>query len=81
MIETTILNIHPESTTEGSRFIGIDAGAETLKLVELLRSKSGWRVGRCEVIEHGKKPASALLNALSRIDWQTASKGAVTGRV
>ncbi len=41
-----MLNIYPESTTKGSRFIGIDAGAETLKLVELLRSESGWRIGR-----------------------------------
>ena len=80
VIETKMLNIHREPMTEGSRIIGIDAGTETLKLVELLRHEDGWRVGRREVIEHGKKPAPALLDALSRIDWQTASKAAVTGR-
>jgi predicted CoA-substrate-specific enzyme activase len=80
MIETKILNIHSESTTEGGRFIGIDAGAETLKVVELLRSESGWRIGRREVIQHGKKPASAILDALGRIDWQTVAKATVTGR-
>jgi hypothetical protein len=31
MIETKMLNVYPETMAEGSRFIGIDAGAETLK--------------------------------------------------
>jgi activator of 2-hydroxyglutaryl-CoA dehydratase/predicted nucleotide-binding protein (sugar kinase/HSP70/actin superfamily) len=64
----------------GSRFIGIDAGAEALKLVEVFCGEDGWRVGRREVIEHGKKPASALQEVLHRFDWQTAAGAAVTGR-
>ena len=75
-----MLNIQPDPAIEGSRFIGIDVGAETLKVVELLHSESGWRIGRREIIEHGKKPAPALLDVLNRMDWQTASKAAVTGR-
>ena len=75
-----MLDIHRAPTTSGSRFIGIDVGAETLKLVELLRGDSGWHIGRRELLEHGKKPAPALMDALSRFDWQTASNAAVTGR-
>ena len=79
MVETKILNSHPDATAAGMRFIGIDAGAETLKLVELLRGESGWRIGRREVIEHGKNPAPALLGALNRMDWPSVSTAAVTG--
>jgi predicted CoA-substrate-specific enzyme activase len=62
------------------RFIGIDAGAETLKLVEVFHGSNGFRVGRQEVIEHGKKPAPVLQEALHRLDWQSAAGAAVTGR-
>jgi activator of 2-hydroxyglutaryl-CoA dehydratase/predicted nucleotide-binding protein (sugar kinase/HSP70/actin superfamily) len=64
----------------GTRFIGIDAGAEALKLTEVLHGEDGWRVGRREIIEHGKKPASVLLEALHRFGWETAAGAAVTGR-
>ncbi len=65
---------------EGNRFIGIDIGAETLKLVEVSPDGNGWRIGRRELIEHGKKPASVLLNALHRYNWQTVAGATVTGR-
>jgi hypothetical protein len=68
-----------ESST-GSRFIGIDAGTETLKLVEVLSGEGGWRVGRREVLEHGKSPASALMDMLRRRDWHAAAGSAITGR-
>jgi predicted CoA-substrate-specific enzyme activase len=63
-----------------SRFIGIDAGAETVKLVELVRDEDGLRVGRREIFEHGKKPGPALLDALQRWNWDLASGAAVSGR-
>jgi predicted CoA-substrate-specific enzyme activase len=72
-------HIH-EDVAEESRFIGIDAGAETLKLVEILRNKGNWCIARREVIEHSKKPVAVLLDALRRSDWQSAAGAAVTGR-
>ena len=63
-----------------SRFIGIDAGAETIKLVELLRDEDGLRIGRREILEHGKRPGPVLLDALRRWDWQEAGGAAVSGR-
>jgi predicted CoA-substrate-specific enzyme activase len=69
-----------ERMSEGNRFIGIDAGAETLKLVEVFHTEGQWRINRREVIEHGKKPGPALLDVLRRIDWQSAAGAAVTGR-
>ena len=63
-----------------SRFVGIDAGAETLKLVEWLRDEKGARIGRCEVREHGKKPGVALREALGGWDWEHVSGAAISGR-
>ena len=68
------------SPTPCARFIGIDAGAETIKLVELLRDENGVRFGRREIIEHGKKPGPALLEALRRWDWGCAAGAAISGR-
>lgn len=63
-----------------SRFIGIDAGAETLKLVELLRDGNGTRIGRCEIWEHGKHPGQALRDGLSRWGWDRVAGAAISGR-
>jgi predicted CoA-substrate-specific enzyme activase len=63
-----------------SRFIGIDVGAETVKLVELLRDSAGLRIGRRQILEHGKAPGPALLEALRGWDWDSAQGAAVSGR-
>ena len=63
-----------------ARFLGIDAGAETLKVVEIFHEPSGLRVGRGEIIEHGKAPGPALLKALEQWDWAGAQGAAVSGR-
>jgi activator of 2-hydroxyglutaryl-CoA dehydratase/predicted nucleotide-binding protein (sugar kinase/HSP70/actin superfamily) len=63
-----------------SRSIGIDIGAETVKLVELLHGSSGTRIGRREMLEHGKRPGPVLLEALRRWEWHSADAAAVTGR-
>jgi predicted CoA-substrate-specific enzyme activase len=63
-----------------SRFIGIDAGAETIKLVELVRNAGGIKIGRRKILEHGKKPGVALLDALRRWNWADAAGAAVSGR-
>jgi predicted CoA-substrate-specific enzyme activase len=63
------------------RFIGIDAGAETIKLIELA-ADAGQRVWtRQRIIEHGKHPGPALLRLLEDWDWASVSGAAVTGRL
>jgi activator of 2-hydroxyglutaryl-CoA dehydratase len=62
------------------RFIGIDVGAETIKLVELLREGGAMRIGRREIREHGKRPGAALISVLREWNWGDADGAAVTGR-
>ncbi len=63
------------------RFLGIDLGAETLKLVELSRQHGRVRLGCCEIIEHGKRPGPVLLETLARWDWPSVKAAAVSGRL
>jgi predicted CoA-substrate-specific enzyme activase len=79
MMKGTMPDNHRECELEGKAFIGIDAGAETLKLVEVVRSEGLWRINRREIKDHGKKPGSVLLDSLSRIHWQSVAGAAVTG--
>lgn len=65
---------------DAARFLGLDVGAETVKLLEVWRDGERLRVGRCEILEHGKKPGPVLLEALRRWDWSDADGAAVTGR-
>ena len=62
------------------RFVGIDAGAETVKLVELLRDADGLRIERTEILEHAKNPGPVLQTALQDWDWPDAAGAAVSGR-
>jgi predicted CoA-substrate-specific enzyme activase len=62
------------------RFIGVDAGAESLKLVELVQHDDGLHVAARETIEHGKRPAEALAQALERWGWPGVTGVAATGR-
>lgn len=62
------------------RFIGIDAGAETIKLVELCRTGTDLRIGRQLSREHNKQPGPVLLQMLTECDWATVNGAAVTGR-
>jgi activator of 2-hydroxyglutaryl-CoA dehydratase/predicted nucleotide-binding protein (sugar kinase/HSP70/actin superfamily) len=62
------------------RYIGIDAGAENIKVVEVSRTAEILEVTRREVIEHGKKPGVALVELLGRWDWSSAAGAAITGR-
>ena len=62
------------------RFVGIDAGAETVKLVELLRDADGLRIERTEILEHGKNPGRVVPEALEAWDWPDVAGAAVSGR-
>ena len=63
------------------RFIGIDVGAETVKIVELLRHGSGIDLGRRIIVEHGKEPQAAVMKILADLDWPTVTGAAATGRL
>ena len=63
-----------------AQFIGVDAGAETLKLIELQRCGTELRVTRKAIVEHGKKPGPVLVEALRRWDWRLVTGAAVSGR-
>lgn len=65
----------------GARFIGIDVGAETIKVVELVRLGTELRCVRRQRIEHGKEPGPVLLDLLSQWNWSTVAGAAITGRL
>lgn len=64
-----------------ARFLGIDLGAETIKLVELAGSPDHLRPVRRLRLEHGKEPGPVLLRALQAWDWAGLDGAAVTGRL
>ncbi len=63
-----------------SRFIGIDVGAEAIKVVELIDDDGSPRWTRRHVVEHDKEPGAALLALLADWDWSHVDGAAVTGR-
>ena len=63
------------------RFIGIDMGAETVKVVELTRLSGELTWTRREIAEHHKEPGRVLLEILERWDWGTVAAAAVSGRL
>ena len=63
------------------RFIGIDLGAETLKLVELQREAGELKWTRSLLLEHHKEPAKTLTHALAQWDWAELTGAASCGRL
>ena len=64
-----------------ARFVGIDVGAETLKVVELVREGDASRLGRRALVEHHKEPGRRLLEILGTWSWENVTGAAVTGRL
>ncbi|MEK7867246.1 MAG: BadF/BadG/BcrA/BcrD ATPase family protein, partial [Planctomycetota bacterium] len=62
------------------RFVGIDVGAETVKVVELACGDSP-RVVRKALLEHHKDPRRAVTELLLGWDWPGVASAAVTGRL
>lgn len=62
------------------RFVGIDIGAETIKVVELCDDGSNVSWVHKEIIEHHKEPTTALRAMLERLNWSTVQAAAVSGR-
>ena len=69
------------NTDGGARFIGIDMGAETIKLVELVRHGAELRCVRRQRVEHGKEPGAVLVDLLRQWNWSTVAGAAITGRL
>ncbi len=80
-------NFHPiassprRSSPDTRRFLGIDVGAETIKLVELVHDVSGLRWSRRRLAEHDKRPAERLRALLQEWDWESVDSAAVSGRL
>ena len=64
----------------GQRFLGLDVGAETIKLAELVRTPEGFRWTRRRIVEHGKEPGLVLKQLLREWDWETVTGAAASGR-
>ena len=64
-----------------SRFVGIDLGAETIKVIELHQTGDGLQLARQQLVEHGKQPGQRLLELLHDWDWEHLDAAAVTGRL
>jgi len=79
----------PDPATDGrpaaeggpERFVGIDVGAETIKVAEVLREGDRWALGRRELLEHGKQPGPRLVELLRGWDWPGVRRAAVSGRL
>jgi predicted CoA-substrate-specific enzyme activase len=80
MITMQKFRAEEERSQGAARFIGIDAGADTIKLLELIRDGAGFQISRRRTLEHGKTPGVVLLKALREWQWDGASAAAVTGR-
>ena len=63
------------------RYIGIDVGAETIKLAEIVREGSSLRLARHDVVAHGKEPGPRLVEILRGWDWDSVSSAVATGRL
>lgn len=64
----------------GERFLGIDLGAESLKIVELTRIGADCRWTGRWLVEHHKSPGPALTEALAVCGWDSIRSAAATGR-
>jgi hypothetical protein len=62
------------------RFVGVDAGAETIKMAEVLAVAGQIKILRREILEHGKRPGPCLLQLWERWNGSGAGGAAVTGR-
>ena len=63
------------------RYVGIDVGAETVKVAELAGEGGALRWTRRELRPHDKDPAGALLRVLGGWDWDRVAAAAVCGRL
>ncbi len=63
------------------RYLGIDIGAETVKVIELIRKDGGLYLGNRAIQEHHKGPHQTLLKMLESFDWLSVAGASVSGRL
>ena len=63
------------------RYLGIDLGAESIKVAELVRVDGALQVARTRLVEHEKDPAGAIVRLLPELGWDDVTAAAATGRV
>ncbi len=63
------------------RYVGIDVGAETIKLAEVAREGDSLRLVRHALVPHGKEPGPRVLDLLRVWDWDSVSGAVATGRL
>ena len=61
--------------------LGLDVGAEWVKLAVIRSSDDGVEIAHTDAIEHRKDPHSAIVALLSRVELRRARGLAVTGRL
>lgn len=64
-----------------ARSVGIDVGAETIKVVEVSSDDGRLRWTRRAIVQHGKRPGEALLGVLGSWNWDGVASAAVAGRL
>ena len=74
------LKFMSHSVADSERFLGIDIGAETVKIAEIVRCNGGFELGRCLIADHNKEPQATALRMLAELDWPAVSSAAATGR-
>jgi activator of 2-hydroxyglutaryl-CoA dehydratase/predicted nucleotide-binding protein (sugar kinase/HSP70/actin superfamily) len=63
------------------RFVGVDVGAETIKIVEVARDGDALAVTRRVLVEHHKEPGRALVHALEAFAWDGVAGAFAVGRL
>lgn len=66
---------------EPARFVGIDLGAETIKLVEVLRQGGRLQWVRRAAVEHRQEPGATLLGILRDWNWPGVTGATASGRL
>jgi hypothetical protein len=64
-----------------NRFIGIDVGAEAIKVVELAGEPGALRWTRRAALDHRGAPSAALAGLLAGFDWAGVRGAGGTGRL
>ncbi|MFZ5476375.1 MAG: acyl-CoA dehydratase activase-related protein [Myxococcota bacterium] len=62
------------------RFLGLDVGAESVKIAEVLVADGAVTIGRRLATDHHKDPAAAVARLCGDLDWATVTAAAATGR-
>ena len=70
-----------EERSMPERFVGIDVGAETIKLIELTRRNGVLERTRQARVEHHKTPGPVLLGLLEDWNWDGLAGAAACGRL